>query len=104
MKEFHQKLNSQLKEKIDIGIQQKAFELGNMDNFIKLSEDELKNATDELRIIEEKESGMMKFSREVESSKKLYESFGYNNIQIYLRLWPSDLCKSAWVHIHCKNK
>ena len=73
--EFHQKLNSQLKEKIDIGIQQKAFELGNMDNFIKLSEDELKNATDELRIIEEKESGMMKFSREVESSKKLYESF-----------------------------
>ena len=27
------------------------------------------------RDIEEKESGMMKFAREVESSKKLYESF-----------------------------
>jgi len=73
--EFHQKLKSQLKEKINISIQQKAFELGNMDNFIKLSQDELKEATDELRVIEEKESGMMKFAREVESSKKLYESF-----------------------------
>ena len=73
--EFHQKLKVQLKEKINISIQQKAFELGNMDNFIKLSQDELKEATDELRIIEEKESGMMKFAREVESSKKLYESF-----------------------------
>tara|TARA_B100000579_G_scaffold434039_1_gene454015 strand:- start:57 stop:2204 length:2148 start_codon:yes stop_codon:yes gene_type:complete len=73
--EFHQKLENQLKEKIDISIQQKAFELGNMDSFIKLSEEELKDATDELRIIEEKESGMMKFAREVDSSKKLYESF-----------------------------
>tara|TARA_Y100001936_G_C16059113_1_gene663031 strand:+ start:44 stop:2191 length:2148 start_codon:yes stop_codon:yes gene_type:complete len=73
--EFHQKLKSQLKEKINISIQQKAFELGNMDNFIKLSQEELKEATDELRLIEEKESGMMKFAREVESSKKLYESF-----------------------------
>ena len=73
--EFHEKLKSQLEEKINISIQQKAFELGNMDNFIKLSEDELKKSTDELRIIEEKESGMMKFAREVESSKKLYESF-----------------------------
>ena len=73
--EFHQKLKTQLKEKIDVSIQQKAFELGNMENFIKLSEDELKEATDELRVIEEKESGMMKFAREVESSKKLYESF-----------------------------
>ena len=73
--EFHQKLKSQLEEKINISIQQKAFELGNMENFIKLSEDELKSATEELRIIEEKESGMMKFVREVESSKKLYESF-----------------------------
>ncbi len=73
--EFHQNLKTQLKEKIDVSIQQKAFELGNMKNFIKLSEDELKEATDELRVIEEKESGMMKFAREVESSKKLYESF-----------------------------
>ena len=73
--EYHQKLKDQLKEKINISIQQKAFELGNMENFIKMSEEELKEATDELREIEEKESGMMKFAREVESSKKLYESF-----------------------------
>ena len=46
-----------------------------LDNFIKLSEDELQKATDELRIVEEKEAGMLKFSREVESSRKLYESF-----------------------------
>ena len=31
--------------------------------------------TDELREVEEKEAGMLKFSREVESSRKLYESF-----------------------------
>ena len=28
-----------------------------------------------LRVLEEKESGMLKFSRELESSRKLYESF-----------------------------
>ena len=60
---------------MDENIQQKAFELSNLDNFIKLSEDELQKATDELRIIEEKEAGMLKFSREVDSSRKLYESF-----------------------------
>ena len=73
--EYQQKLKDQLEEKINISIQQKAFELGNMENFIKMSEDELKKATDELRDIEQKESGMMKFVREVESSRKLYESF-----------------------------
>ena len=40
-----------------------------------MSDEELQKATDELRIIEEKEAGMLKFSREVESSRKLYESF-----------------------------
>ena len=40
-----------------------------------MSEEELQKATDELRIIEEKEAGMLKYSREVESSRKLYESF-----------------------------
>ena len=64
-----------MKDILDENIQQKAFELSNLNNFIKLSEEELQNATDELRIIEEKEAGMLKFSREVESSRKLYESF-----------------------------
>ena len=74
-KDLNDNLITQLKDILDENIQQKAFELSNLDNFIKLSEDDLQNATDELRIIEEKEAGMLKFSREVESSRKLYESF-----------------------------
>ena len=53
----------------------KAFELSNLTNFIKLSEEEMQKATDELRIVEEKESGMMQLAREVESNRNLYESF-----------------------------
>ena len=74
-KDLNDNLITQLKDILDENIQQKAFELSNLDNFIKLSEDDLQNATDELRVIEEKEAGMLKFSREVESSRKLYESF-----------------------------
>ena len=68
-------LEKQLKNILDENIQQKAFELSNLDNFLKLSEKEMQKVTDELRIIEEKESGMLKFTRELESSQKLYESF-----------------------------
>ena len=68
-------LENQLKEILDKNIQQKAFELSNINNFIKLSEEELQKVTDELRVLEEKESGMLKFTRELESSKKLYETF-----------------------------
>ena len=73
--DLNDNLKEQLKDILDENIQQKAFELSNLDNFIKLSDEELQKATDELRIIEEKEAGMLKFSREVESSRKLYESF-----------------------------
>ena len=73
--DYKNNLNQQLKEEVNSGVEQKAFELSNLDGFIKLSEQELVKATQELQIIEEKESGMMKFLREVESSKKLYESF-----------------------------
>ena len=73
--DLNENLNLQLKDILDENIQQKAFELSNLDNFIKLSEEELQKATDELRVIEEKEAGMLKFSREVDSSRKLYESF-----------------------------
>ena len=73
--DLNENLKAQLKDILDENIQQKAFELSNLNNFIKLSEEELQKATDELRIIEEKEAGMLKFSREVESSRKLYESF-----------------------------
>jgi len=73
--DLNDNLKLQLKDILDENIQQKAFELSNLNNFIKLSEEELQKATDELRVIEEKEAGMLKFSREVESSRKLYESF-----------------------------
>jgi polysaccharide biosynthesis transport protein len=68
-------LISQLEKILDENIQQKAFELSNLDNFIKLSKEELQKVTDELRIVEDKEAGMLKFTREFESSRKLYESF-----------------------------
>tara|TARA_Y100000389_G_scaffold199224_1_gene237193 strand:+ start:2252 stop:4378 length:2127 start_codon:yes stop_codon:yes gene_type:complete len=74
-KEQSESLKLQLNKILDENIQQKAFELSNLNNFIRLSEEELKNVTDELRILEEKESGMLKFSRELESSSKLYETF-----------------------------
>jgi len=73
--ELNDSLENQLKDILNETIQQKAFELSNLNNFIQISEEEMQKATNELRDIEEKESGMLQFSREVESSKKLYESF-----------------------------
>jgi len=73
--EQNSSLENQLKKILDETIQKKAFELSNLKTFINLSNDELNNAKDELREIEEKEAGMMKFVREVESSQKLYETF-----------------------------
>ena len=72
-KDQKKNLTKQLKNILDENIQQKAFELSNLDNFLKLSEKEMQKVTDELRIIEEKESGMLKFTRELESSQKLYK-------------------------------
>ena len=74
-REQNDSLKTQLDKILDENIQQKAFELSNINNFINLSEEELQKVTDELRVLEEKESGMLKFTRELESSKKLYESF-----------------------------
>jgi len=68
-------LENQLKNILDENIQQKAFELSNLQNFINLSEEELDQATSELRILEEKEAGMLKYVRELDSNTKLYESF-----------------------------
>jgi succinoglycan biosynthesis transport protein ExoP len=73
--EQNSSLENQLEKILDETIQKKAFELSNLKNFINLSNDELDKAKNELRIIEEKEAGMMKFVREVESSRKLYETF-----------------------------
>ena len=68
-------LEKQLKKILDENIQQKAFELSNLQNFINLSEEELEKATNELRNLEEKEAGMLKYVRELDSNTKLYESF-----------------------------
>ena len=73
--EQNSSLENQLKKILDETIQKKAFELSNLKTFIKLSNDELDKAKNELRFIEEKEAGMMKYVREVESSRKLYETF-----------------------------
>ena len=74
-KNQNESLKKQLKKILNENIEQKAFELSNLNSFIKLSNKEMEKLTDELRDIEEKESGMLKYTRELESSKKLYESF-----------------------------
>ncbi len=71
----NESLKSQLVNLLDKNIEQKAYELGNLQSFINLSEEELNKATNELRDVEEKEAGMLKYSREVESSRNLYENF-----------------------------
>ena len=73
--EQKENLQKQLDKILQENIQQKAYELSNLDNFIALSEEELQNVTDELRVLEEKESGMLKFTRELESNRNLYETF-----------------------------
>ncbi len=73
--ELEASLRHQLKHILDDVIERKVFELSNIKNFIELSNKDLENAKNELRDIEEKEAGMLNFSREVESSRKLYETF-----------------------------
>ena len=73
--ELEESLKVQLKEILNEVIQKKVFELSNSKNFIEMSETNLENATNELRVIEKKEAGMLNFAREVESSRKLYENF-----------------------------
>ena len=73
--ELQESLEYQLQHILEEVIERKVFELSNLKNFIDLSKEDLENATNALREIEEKEAGMLNFSREVESSRKLYETF-----------------------------
>ena len=73
--ELQESLEHQLQHILEEVIERKVFELSNLKNFIDLSKEDLENAKNELREIEEKEAGMLNFSREVESSRKLYETF-----------------------------
>ena len=73
--ELQESLEYQLQHILEEVIERKVFELSNLKNFIDLSKEDLENAKKELREIEEKEAGMLNFSREVESSRKLYDTF-----------------------------
>ncbi len=73
--ELRDSLNHQLEHILEEVIQRKIFELSNLKSYIELSNQNLEVATKELRDIEEKEAGMLNFSREVDSSRKLYETF-----------------------------
>ena len=70
-----QSYERQLVQIIDQNIEKKTFELTNLKNSIDINKNSISRATKELREIEDKESGMLKFSREVASSRKLYETF-----------------------------
>ena len=68
-------LEHQLKNIVNDVIEKKVFELSNIINFIMSSNENLEKAKNELRETEEKEAGMLNFVREVDSSRKLYETF-----------------------------
>ena len=70
-----QSYERQLVQIIDQNIEKKTFELTNLKNSIDINKNSISRATKELRELEDKESGMLKFSREVASSRKLYETF-----------------------------
>tara|TARA_A100000164_G_scaffold334894_1_gene326482 strand:+ start:3691 stop:5832 length:2142 start_codon:yes stop_codon:yes gene_type:complete len=73
--ELNGSLKHQMKHIVEDIIERKVFELSNIITFIDSSEQNLEIAKNELREIEEKEAGMLNFVREVESSRKLYETF-----------------------------
>ena len=68
-------LNDQLEKILKENIQELAYELSNLKNLFDLSTQELEKAKVDLQILEEKESGMLKFAREVNLTTSLYESF-----------------------------
>ena len=73
--ELNESLYNQMEHIVEDVIERKVFELSNIINFIESSNKNLEIAKNELREIEEKEAGMLNFVREVESSRKLYETF-----------------------------
>ena len=83
--DLNENLKIQLKDILDENIQQKAFELSNLDNFIKLSDDELQKATDELRVIEEKEAGMLNFLEKLKVVEN-YTSLFYKELKKQMKL------------------
>jgi len=68
-------LDEQLERLLDENIQELAFELSNLKNLKQSNLDSLARSKEELQYLEEMESGMLKFVREVDLNTKLYESF-----------------------------
>ena len=68
-------LENKLEEILDENIAAAAFELANLQGFIKSSEDELNMAKSELQDLEEKDVALQQFVREVETNNKIYETF-----------------------------
>ena len=73
--QMKESLERQLKQIVEEAIERKVFELSYVVSSIESSNENLEKAKNELREIEEKESGMLNFVREVNSSIKLYETF-----------------------------
>ncbi|MDB4845580.1 polysaccharide biosynthesis tyrosine autokinase [Candidatus Pelagibacter sp.] len=68
-------LDNRLKEILDENIAAAAFELANLQGFIKSSEEELDLAKFDLQELEEKDVALQQFVREVETNNKIYETF-----------------------------
>jgi succinoglycan biosynthesis transport protein ExoP len=68
-------LENKLEEILDENIAAAAFELANLQGFIKSSEDELNMAKSELLDLEEKDVALRQYVREVETNNKIYETF-----------------------------
>ena len=67
-------LENKLEEILDENIAAAAFELANLQGFIKSSEDELNMAKSELLELEEKDVALRQYVREVETNNKIYET------------------------------
>ena len=68
-------LNDQLEKILKENIQELAYELSNLKNLFDLSTQDLENSKVDLQMLEEKETGMFKFDRELNLTTRLYESF-----------------------------
>jgi len=68
-------LQNKLIEILDENIAAAAFELANLQGFIRLSEEELELAKFDLQELEEKDVALQQYVREVETNNRIYETF-----------------------------
>jgi len=75
MLQTKENLSNKLDEILTENITAAAFEFANLQNFIKLSEEELNNAKEDLQLLEEKDVALKQYVREVETNNRIYETF-----------------------------